>query len=493
MQKYLIRRLLLVIPTLWLVISLLFLALRALPGDFVTRKLSNLESQSAEARTLEIVGQIVAENTTHRVLANETIESIAADYEITAAQLLDYNPQLADPAQLRPGFRAVVLPGERVGVLATRHRVVRPEDESDGIEQLIALNPGVELGYVGDDPYVPVGTDFKIRDSITISDLAHVYRITAEDILAVNPAGSPTNPDGLMTADYALMPGDEYREPSTKVTEALIQNRLGIDKPLGVQYYEFLWDTITFDFAPSFQTRESSMDLFLRSLPRTLHLNVYALVVAIIIAIPVGVISAIRQDSAADYTLRGFAILMLAAPSFWIATMMIYVVTPGGIFDGGIFSIPLASEDARSVFSDFRGALALYSIPAIAGGLAAGAGLMRITRSEMLEVLRQDYVRTAQSKGLRERSVVLRHAFRNALVPVLSVFGVVVATLVGGNIILEVLFNIPGIGLLLWQRIQQADIPVVQTTVFFLALFVIILNILIDVTYAFVDPRIRYS
>ena len=493
MQKYLIRRLLLVIPTLWLVISLLFLALRALPGDFVTRKLSNLESQSAEARTLEIVGEIEAQDTTHRALANETVESIALDYEISTATLLANNPKLSDPAQLRPGVRVVIIPGELVSELAVTHRVVRPEDSGEGVETLLALNPGAELGDFAGDPYVPAGSTFKIRDSITISDLAYVYRITAEDILAVNPAGSPTNPDGLMTADYALMPGDEYREPSTKVTEALIQNRLGIDKPLGVQYYEFLWDTIRFDFAPSFQTRESSMDLFLRSLPRTLHLNIYALIVAIVVAIPVGVISAIRQDTGADYSLRGFAILMLAAPPFWIATMMIYVVTPGGIFDGGVFAIPLASEEARSIFTDFGGALALYSIPAIAGGLAAGAGLMRITRSEMLEVLRQDYVRTAQPKGLRERSIVLGHAFRNALVPVLSVFGLAVAGLVGGNIILEVLFNIPGIGLLLWQRIQQADIPVVQTTVFFLALFVIILNIVIDVTYALVDPRIRYS
>jgi len=493
MQKYLIRRLLLVIPTLWLVISLLFLALRALPGDFVTRKLSNLESQSAEARTLEIVGQVEVEPTTHRVLANETIESIAADHALTPELLLEYNPQLSDPAQLRPGFRAVVLPGQRVGELATAHQVVRPEDEAEGIEQLAALNPGVELRYVDGDPYVPAGETFKIRDSVSIGDLAYVYRITADDILAVNPSGSPTNPDGLMTADYELQPGDKYREPSTKVTEALIQHQLGIDKPLGVQYYEFLWSSIRFDFERSFQTRESSLDLFMRALPRTLHLNVYALAVALLVAIPVGVISAIRQDTSADYLLRGFAILFLAAPSFWLATMMIYVVTPGGVFDGGIFSIPLASESARSIFTDVGGAFALYSIPAIAGGLAAGAGLMRITRSEMLEVLRQDYVRTARSKGLRERGIVLRHAFRNALIPVLSVLGVTVAALLGGNIILEVLFNIPGVGLLIWQRIQQADIPVVQTTVFILALFVIVLNIIIDLTYAAVDPRIRYT
>ena len=246
-------------------------------------------------------------------------------------------------------------------------------------------------------------------------------------------------------------------------------------------------------FRESFQTNESSFDIFLRALPRTLHLNVYALIVALVIALPVGVLSAMRQDRPLDYGLRGFAILALAAPSFWVATMLIFVVTPGGISDSGIFSIPLTSEEARSVFTDFGGALALYTIPAVAGGIAAGAGLMRITRSELLEVLRQDYVRTAWSKGLRERTVIRRHAMRNALVNVMSILGLQVAALVGGNIVLELLFNIPGIGLLLIQRIGQADLPVVQTMVFFFALFIIIVNIVIDISYAIIDPRIRYT
>ena len=173
--------------------------------------------------------------------------------------------------------------------------------------------------------------------------------------------------------------------------------------------------------------------------------------------------------------------------------MLIFVVTPGGISDAGLWSIPLTSEDARSIFTSVPGFFALYSIPAVAGGIAAGAGLMRITRSELLEVLRQDYVRTAWSKGLRERTVIRRHAMRNAMVNVISILGLQIAALVGGNIILELLFNIPGIGLLLIQRINQADIPVVQTMVFFLALFVIIINIIVDISYALIDPRIRYT
>ena len=306
-----------------------------------------------------------------------------------------------------------------------------------------------------------------------------------------NRGVDPAEP--LAAGAEVLIPSDRIVTPTTKITEANIRNRLGIDKPLGTQYIDFLWETVRLKFRPSFQTQEGSLDIFLRALPRTLHLNVYALIVALVIALPVGILSAMRQDRPLDYALRGFAILALAAPSFWIATMMIFVVTPGGISEAGIWSIPLTSEEARSVFTSFTGALALYSIPAIAGGIAAGAGLMRITRSELLEVLRQDYVRTAWSKGLRERTVIRRHAMRNALVNVMSVLGLQVAALVGGNIILELLFNIPGIGLLLIQRINQADLPVVQTMVFFFALFIIVVNILIDISYAVIDPRIRYT
>ena len=314
-----------------------------------------------------------------------------------------------------------------------------------------------------------------------------------EDYLNVNLVGTPSNPDGDLTAETPLLPGSTIIAPTREITESSVKHRLGLDKPLGIQYVEFIWDTIRLKFRPSFQTNEPSMDIFLRTLPRTLHLNVYALIVAIVVALPVGVFSAMRQDRLPDYLLRGFAIFALAAPSFWVATMLIFVVSPGSLFEGGLWSIPLAEEDARSIFKSVPGFFALYTIPAVAGGIAAGAGLMRITRSELLEVLRQDYVRTAWSKGLRERQVIRRHAFRNALVPVLSVFGLQVAALVGGNIILEVLFNIPGVGLALLQRIYQADTPVIATMVFFLALFVIVVNIIIDISYALIDPRIRYA
>ena len=541
MQRYLIQRLILVIPTIWLVVSLLFLALRALPGDFVTRKLSNLENQGAEQRESEIIGYIEVEDTTHRVITGDTLESIALSNETTISELLAQNPDLDTSEDLRPGTRIVVIPGTLLEQVAVAQKVSLPEEADVGVQLLIDRNPDTNFPLYQGKPFAETGSILTIRTSQTLDELAHVNRIEASDILAVNPTGSASNPDGELTAQTQLLPtalvvaeegdtlegiaaafnrdietmsmanrgidpsaaleagiqihipSDKIVTPTTKITEANIRNRLGIDKPLGQQYIEFLWETVRLKFRPSFQTQEGSLDIFLRALPRTLHLNVYALVVALVIAIPVGILSAMRQDRPLDYALRGFAILALAAPSFWIATMMIFVVTPGGISEAGIWSIPLTSEEARSVFTSFTGALALYSIPAVAGGIAAGAGLMRITRSELLEVLRQDYVRTAWSKGLRERTVIRRHAMRNALVNVMSVLGLQIAALLGGNIILELLFNIPGIGLLLIQRINQADLPVVQTMVFFFALFIIIVNIVIDIAYAVIDPRIRYT
>lgn len=493
MQKYLARRLLLVIPTLWLVISILFLVLNALPGDYVTIKLANLEASGATKIEAEIVGEVEIERTLHRVVGGDSLESIALQYGVNADVIVDVNPSLNAGSDLRPGTTIVVIDGQLLSTISKTGRLALPEDTEDGVALLVERNPDVEFGTFGGDLFAPSGTLLKLRDSTTLRELASVNRVAPEDYMNVNLEGTPANSDGSLTLDTPLAPGQKFISPTREITEAGVKHQLGIDKPLGQQYIEYLWDTIRFQFRPSFQTNEPSMDIFLRSLPRSLHLNAYALLVAVIVALPVGILSAMRQDQLLDYGLRGFAILALAAPAFWIATMMIFVVSPGGVFEGGLWSIPLTEESARSIFTSVGGFFALYTIPAVAGGIAAGAGLMRITRSELLEVLRQDYVRTAWSKGLRERSVIRRHALRNALVPVLSVFGLQLAALVGGNIILEILFNIPGIGLMLLQRLYQADIPVIQTAVFFLALFVIIVNIVIDVSYALIDPRIRYN
>ena len=493
MQKYLIRRVLLVIPTLWLVISLLFLGVNLLPGDYVTIKLANLEASGATTQPAEIIGEVEADNTLHRVVAGDTVQTLALQYGVDPEHILELNPRYDLDSELRPGSNLIIIDGQLLSVISRQERLALPEETDKGVELLIERNPQIDFPDFAGEPYAPSGATLTLREFTTINELAEVNRVNSEDYLNVNLVGTPSNEDGSLTAETPLLPGSTIIAPTREITESSVKFRLGLDKPLGIQYVEFIWDTIRLKFRPSFQTNEPSMDIFLRTLPRTLHLNVYALIVAVIVALPVGVYSAMRQDRAPDYLLRGFAIFALAAPPFWTATMLIFVVSPGSLFDGGLWSIPLAEEEARSIFTSVPGFFALYTIPAVAGGIAAGAGLMRITRSELLEVLRQDYVRTAWSKGLRERAVIRRHALRNAMVPVLSVFGLQAAALVGGNIILEVLFNIPGVGLALLQRIYQADTPVIATIVFFLALFVIVINILVDISYALIDPRIRYA
>lgn len=493
MSKYLIRRILLVIPTMWLVLSLLFVALSLIPGDAAARKAANLEGQGAATRTYEIIGEVDVENTTHRVLSGETLDDIAAKWEVSVSHLLANDPDVDASGPLRAGLRVIVIPGERLGTLAISNDLARSDEPEAGIDLLRERNPGVEFPEFQGEPYAEAGTVLKIRDSVTLEELAHVKRVTAQDWLNSNEPGSPSNPDGTLTPTTPLYPGDPIVAPQSEIGLATYRNRLGLDRPLGERYLDVIWDTVRFKFDPSLYTNEPSLDIFLRAAPKTLHLNVYALIVAVIVSIPVGVLAAIRQDRALDYVLRGFSILALAAPSFWTAIMLIVIVTPGGISDGGLWTIPLTDESARSIFSSVPGFFQLYTIPAVAGGIAAGAGLMRITRSEMLEVVRQDYVRTAWAKGLRERVVVQRHVMRNAMVNVLSVFGLALAGLVSGNVILEVVFNVPGLGFLLFQRIQQNDVPVVYTIGFFFALLIVLVNIIVDLGYALVDPRIRYS
>ena len=489
MQQYLIRRLILVIPTIWLVISILFLALRALPGDFVTRQLANFENQGVDNKPTEILGRIDAvPPTTHRVVSGNTIDSIAADNDLSVEQLLSNNPDIDASTALRPRAEIVIVPGQLLKQVVIEHKLARNEEDEvlGAVDALIALNPSVDFPLHQGDPFAPAGEPLTLHNGVTVAELAYVNRVGVADYLAANPTME-------LNGDTVLEHGFAYNSPSRKILEATVQHRLGIDKSLGAQYIQFLWETVRLKFRDSFKTGENSFDIFRRALSPTLHLNLYALIVALLVAIPVGVLSAMRQDRPLDYGLRGFAILALAAPSFWIAMMLMFVVTPGGITNGGLWTIPLTDENARSVFDSFTGAIALYTIPAVAGGIAAGAGLMRITRSELLEVLRQDYVRTAWSKGLRERTVIRRHAMRNALINVVSILGLQIAALVSGNIILEILFNVPGLGFVLVERIRQVDLPVVQTTVLFLALFIIIVNIIVDLSYAVIDPRIRFN
>ncbi len=220
-------------------------------------------------------------------------------------------------------------------------------------------------------------------------------------------------------------------------------------------------------------------------LPVTLELGLLAILIGLVIALPVGIYSAIRQDTAADYLGRSVAIIGLATPNFWLGIMlMIYPALWWG-WSPPLQLIPF-SEDPL-------GNLGMFFFPSLILGTAMAAATMRMTRTMMLEVLRQDYVRTAWSKGLRERVVIIRHTIKNALIPVITLIGLQLPILVGGSVIMENIFNLPGLGRLLLVALQERDYPVVSGVNLFFATGVVLLNLLIDLIYPYLDPRVRYE
>jgi len=265
-----------------------------------------------------------------------------------------------------------------------------------------------------------------------------------------------------------------------------VRKDLGLDKPVVQRYFIYLGNLLRGDFGISYQTRESALQGMKEGLPYSLQLALMSLVISILTSIPIGIISAIRQDSLIDYVLRVFAILVLAMPNFWIATMALLYVVRWKLWDVPISSAPLLWEDPGA-------SMRLFIIPAVVGGLASGAGVMRLLRSQMLEVLRQDYIRTAWAKGLRERVIIIRHALKNALVPVITVLGLSFAGLLSGNVVFENLFAIPGVGRRILAAIVARDVPVVQAFVLVIATFIVFVNLAIDLLYGVLDPRIRYS
>ena len=220
-------------------------------------------------------------------------------------------------------------------------------------------------------------------------------------------------------------------------------------------------------------------------MPVTIELGVLAIVISLLIALPVGIYSAIRQDTAADYAGRTLAIIGLATPNFWLALMVIVFPAIWWGWSPPTELIPF-SEDPL-------GNLAVFLIPSLILGTAMSAATMRMTRTMMLEVLRQDYIRTAWSKGLRERVVVIRHTIKNALIPIVTLVGLQLPLLVGGSVIMEYIFNLPGLGRLLLTALTNRDYPVVSGVNLFFATVVIGVNLLIDLIYPYLDPRIRYK
>ena len=281
-----------------------------------------------------------------------------------------------------------------------------------------------------------------------------------------------------MQADFAFTAGEIDREA--------LERKLGLDQPIPVQYARWLGDIVLHgSLGQSLLGRFSVNEKIAGRLPVTIQLGMTALVIGLLIALPVGIYSAIRQDTTPDYVGRSVAVIGLATPNFWLALMvMLYPAIWWG------WSPPMR---LIRFSADPLGNLGMFLIPGAILGTAMAAATMRMTRTMMLEVLRQDYVRTAWSKGLKERAVVVRHAVKNAIIPVITLVGLQLPILVGGSVIMENIFNLPGLGRLMLNALEDRDYTVVSGINLLFGSFVVVGNVLIDLTYGFLDPRIRYE
>jgi peptide/nickel transport system permease protein len=264
-----------------------------------------------------------------------------------------------------------------------------------------------------------------------------------------------------------------------------IKAALGLDVPAHEQYVIWLGKFIRGDLGNSIIQNRPVLEMIMERVPVSLELGLLAILTSVIVSLPLGIFSAVRQDTAGDYVGRTIAIVMMSVPNFWLGTLvMIYPSTWWG------WSPPV--ELIR--FSvDPWGHVGMFILPAFIMGAQTAGGTMRLTRTMMLEVMRQDYIKTAWSKGLTERSVIIRHAIKNAFIPVITILGAQLNMLIGGMVIIENIFCLPGMGQLMLQSLNQRDYPLVSGITLCAAVFVMFMNLLVDIAYTWLDPRIRYQ
>jgi len=265
--------------------------------------------------------------------------------------------------------------------------------------------------------------------------------------------------------------------------KAKIERELGLDQPIVTQYVTWIAGLARGDLGYAFVSEKPAIDEILPRIPVTAKLAVLALLFSVLFGVPLGVISAVRQNTPLDYALRVVSLSGLSLPSFWLGLLILMA------FVHWFGWIPIYRSTPDNPWQE----LALLSIPAAAVGFRSSALVMRLTRSSMLEVLRQDYIRTARAKGATEPSVNYEHALRNAVLPVVTIIGIEAAFLIGGLIVTETVFNIPGVARFLVEAIRWRDYPIVQNLVMFIAVVVVFVNFLVDMTYTFLDPRIKYE
>jgi len=298
-----------------------------------------------------------------------------------------------------------------------------------------------------------------------------------------------------------LIPGDTIdlmiaeRNFLTAEDRATLEHALGLDVPIHVQYAR--WVGVIRDAKGNFNgllqgslgdtlwKETPVIDEIAGRAPVTIELGILAMLILLIISMPIGIYSAIRQDSPGDYVGRSLATVLIALPNFWVGVMIILI---GSLFLG-------LSPELKAIpfIEDPIGNLGQFIVPAFVLAMAGTGGAMRMTRSMILEVLRQDYIRTAWAKGLKERVVILRHTLKNALIPVVTQMGLQLRSMMGSAVIIEAVFNLPGLGNLLVQSTIARDYPIVSGVIFFFAGFMVVVNLAVDLTYGYLDPRIRYK
>ena len=290
-----------------------------------------------------------------------------------------------------------------------------------------------------------------------------------------------------------LIPGDvvdymatmiyQYGTGAGDPREAIRQN-LGLDVPILVQFGRWLVGIVKGDLGVSLWTSTSVTEGILTRLPVSLEVGSLAILISLMIAVPVGIYSGMRPETGGDYILRSFAILAIAVPSFWLGTMVMIYPAIWWKWSPPMFYVRF--------FVDPVANLNLVIVPAILQGLWLSGITMRFTRTMMLEVLRQDYIRTSWAKGLSEKVVVIRHVLKNTLIPLITMIGLQLPVLIGGAVVVEQIFGLPGLGSYLVRALEKRDYPIVSGINLFMAGFVLLVNVIIDISYAWLDPRIRY-
>ena len=295
----------------------------------------------------------------------------------------------------------------------------------------------------------------------------------------------------IVFVSMRLIPGDvidmmlAQNDLSTDHDRAAIEVALGLDQPMHVQYFRWIGGVLEGDLGRSLWQNTPVTEQLAATLPITFELGFLALIVALTVALPIGIYSALRQDTLGDYAARSFSLVMLAIPSFWLGTLVMVFPSVWWRWSPALEYTPFLEDPLQN--------LAHMIVPAILLGLSLSAVTMRMTRTMMLEVLRQDYIRTARAKGLSETLVVARHALRNGLIPVVTLIGLQAPLLIGGAVILEQIFVVPGMGLLLLEAVFQRDYPVISGVFLVVGFGVLVINLLVDLSYGWLDPKVRHQ